>query len=149
MDNMAKNHLIGSEKNMCEFIIRVKFNTPNRFSPRIHWHQRNRSAREEHSDEQEELASPNITQRAYQRCAQERQDAFDAHHQAIHQEGVIGKGLVEHIDDGHREEAPGEVLEKDDEKSMVDWRRSNTWTLFEQSREIACWFNYWTLMICL
>lgn len=70
--------------------------------PRVNRHQWNGNAGEKDGDEEEKLPSPNIRQRSYQWRTEERQNAFNAHHQPIHQERMVREGFVEDIDDGHR-----------------------------------------------
>lgn len=93
---------------------------------RVDCHQRDRQAGEEHRDQQEQFAAAHVRQGADQRRAEERQDALDAHYKAVHQERVLGERGVEHLDDGHGEQAPGKELEEYDDERVVQARISDS-----------------------
>ena len=83
-------------------------------------HERYGSTGEKYCDQEEKFPSPDITERSYQWSREEGHEAFDAHDEAVHQEGVVGEGLVEHGDHGGGEETPGKELKEDHHQGVVD-----------------------------
>ena len=83
-------------------------------------HEGDGGAGEENCDEQKELSAPDVTQRPDQGGREEAEDPLDAKDEPIHEEGVVGKGLVEDRDHGGGEETPGKELEEDHHQGVVD-----------------------------
>ena len=61
--------------------------------PRVDLHEGDGGAGEEHGDEEEELAAPDVGEGADEGRREEGEETLDAHDQAVHQERVVGEGL--------------------------------------------------------
>lgn len=83
-------------------------------------HQGYGSTGEEDSDEEKKFPSPDVAQRPYQGGGEEAEDPLDAKDEPIHEECVVGKGLIEDSDHGACEKAPCKELEEDHHQGMVD-----------------------------
>jgi len=65
--------------------------------PRVDGHKGDGSTRDQHGDEQEELAAPDVRQRANQGGRQERQESLDPHYNPVHEKRMIWKRLIEYL----------------------------------------------------
>ena len=79
----------------------------------IDLHERDGGAGEEDRHQEEEFPPPDIAQGSDEGSREEAEDPLDAEDEPVHEEGVVGEGLVEDGDHGRGEETPGKELEED------------------------------------